>query len=595
MNKPTKVGLPADIFFSSGGMTANGRSGEGKTSLVAVAVSLFKDTEKKKYKIIGIDTVKNECRDIVPNALYFDETNFFFNPFCPPLNVPLKEHLFSIVEAVSSSGKLWASGGEREFLGILYSLYEQHGSYMGSNRFPTILDFCERTLAILSTLEKKKADYSTRSKVSSIYRNLMEMHVSFPNLFGVSRGLTIEKLAQRNCVFNFNGFSNLTKKLLITFISSSLMLYKKHNTHLRNLHHIVIIDEAQNIVPDIRGMDEVPKYYETYLQCRYLKICHILCCQNISKVSPFVAGNCSVQVYFHPASADDLRYITNMLVLSREQQEHLVSMAKQHALLFAPDLHPRPIPIKVKDVEIKPANMPEMRARTKRFLESIKIEPREEVERAFSEKGFDEKPQNMKSGDPRQRLLQSMAESPAYTTLQHYERVGLSRSKGDRHKNEIMDLKWAKPHQIAKGGRGKSAIYWEVIEEGLSQLGPEKKANTLPGKGGFKHKMWQLWVYRFVTKEQGFKARIECDRNGKSADIVIFHPDGNYSIEIELSLKWAMQNITKDHEAGFEKVISLYQTEIEMDQGKKQFERIADEKMKQKVVFDLLRNWIGNQ
>jgi len=76
---------------------------------------------------------------------------------------------------------------------------------------------------------------------------------------------------------------------------------------------------------------------------------------------------------------------------------------------------------------------------------------------------------------------------------------------------------------------------------------------------------------------------------------VIFHPDGNYSIEIELSLKWAMQNIVKDIEAGFEKVISLYQTEIEMEQAKKQFERIADEKMKQKVVFDLMKNWIGNQ
>ena len=143
------------------------------------------------------------------------------------------------------------------------------------------------------------------------------------------------------------------------------------------------------------------------------------------------------------------------------------------------------------------------------------------------------------------------------------------------------------------GKKGRQPSLLTVTEKGAKAIG-ERLPKT-KGKGGPIHQFWQFTIQRNVKgKDSIKKAVIEQHRKGKNVDVGILLGDGiNIAIEITLNQKNLVENVVKDLEVGYDKVIVATEKKTEEKKAKEKLSRELDLSQLEKVEFRLLSTFLS--
>ena len=154
--------------------------------------------------------------------------------------------------------------------------------------------------------------------------------------------------------------------------------------------------------------------------------------------------------------------------------------------------------------------------------------------------------------------LESVAVHPFLGVSDRDQTLGLSAWKGHRTRNYLGDQALLTILAMNPGGRGRRFQLLELTRKGIELL--ESIGVKIPkgrGRGGLEHQWWCHTVSEWLN-EMGATSLIEDESTGARVDVAAENGRGEtIAIEVEISPGHEIENIRKDLEAGFDRVVSL--------------------------------------
>jgi hypothetical protein len=166
---------------------------------------------------------------------------------------------------------------------------------------------------------------------------------------------------------------------------------------------------------------------------------------------------------------------------------------------------------------------------------------------------------------------------------------GWSAGKGNRLRGELQRTGLIEVETVRTGRRGAPMKCVRIRKAGYAKL---RRMGVPPrppkGKGGV---LSQFWAAAIVRKlEHGaIKGEIEMTRQGKAVDVGAVAKGALWAFEIQLSSKHVVENVVKDFEVGFTRVVLCALTERELDDMKRKVGSAGSEANRGSVEYRLLR------
>jgi hypothetical protein len=143
---------------------------------------------------------------------------------------------------------------------------------------------------------------------------------------------------------------------------------------------------------------------------------------------------------------------------------------------------------------------------------------------------------------------------------------------------------------ISLGTRGNPKTFAVLRPKGAEFIGLKFDDVKLAGKGSTEHVILQNLLAEEM-KNAGKTVAIEHTANGKAVDIAEIRPDGAIAYEIELAPAHPhiVENILRDLEAGFEKVIVITRNQTAQNEAKDIIYKTVPWEKLSRVEFRLIR------
>ncbi len=153
--------------------------------------------------------------------------------------------------------------------------------------------------------------------------------------------------------------------------------------------------------------------------------------------------------------------------------------------------------------------------------------------------------------------LSLTASAPFLTVRERNEALSLSAWRGNAVKDEILQRGLAREVAINPGGRGERFKLLELTAEGRTLL--SRFSVALPagyGRGGIAHQWWANRIASWLAL-QGMEPIVEDASSGARVDLAFRAGTERIALEIELSDRHVVENVRKDTEAGFDRIVIL--------------------------------------
>ena len=169
------------------------------------------------------------------------------------------------------------------------------------------------------------------------------------------------------------------------------------------------------------------------------------------------------------------------------------------------------------------------------------------------------------------------------STSERYHRLGFNDYQGNKIKKSLSDNGLIEVKDFTtKTGRVKLLLITEKGKQTIKKIGHE--VNPSYRKGGIEHEYWKKKVAEHF-REEGYRVIEEYSiGEGKSIDLVAIKDDEKIAIEIETGKSDAIYNISKDLDAGFNKVFCVTLKEDIKTRIKRQMEMIKLDNKKIKIL-----------
>jgi hypothetical protein len=166
-------------------------------------------------------------------------------------------------------------------------------------------------------------------------------------------------------------------------------------------------------------------------------------------------------------------------------------------------------------------------------------------------------------------------------------RLGLSAYKMNALKKSLIKKGHVVQFSINIGKLfGGKVTLLALTGKGYKAIG--KRPVLKPDNISWEHWWWQRAICDYFNRH-GAKADIEKSKNGKRADIGLIMSGSEIAVEVELSPKNAISNITADLEAGFGKVICCCKNSMVAKEVRRQVKAYsAYESIKDRVEVKVL-------
>lgn len=561
-----------------------GRSGSGKTNLTFV---LMQSIMKRSIKVLALDW-KRGYRDLVggqPDLRVYtigrNVAPFRFNPLIPPPGCEVPVWIKNIVDVIANA-YLGGEGVISLLVAGLDHLYRQTDT---TRRWPTIQD-------LLAWLRNTKLKGRAAMWQASAERILLAMmYGEFAAVLDTQDNRHVLELLDHNVVLEMDGLSSSSDRVMF---SESLMLYlyraRLAEGPREELTNVIVLEEAHNLL-----LARQPGSKETVLeanirQVRQYGVGYVFVDQSASMLSRVAFANSWATIALSQKLRADVQGMAGAMNLSDEQKESLSTLPIGTAVVRLADEYPEPFLIRVPRFPIREGSVSDADVaarmgthsgdsqlldtshkrttpvppvpppdRNDSLLQSESTRPPSPNQESPSREGpspsQEEPPPEASLSRDAIRFLADIAERPLSTTVNRYQRLHLSRRRGNAIRADLLAGGAIEPVQIAT--RSGQVVLYQLTDAGRTLC---ERARIDPGSRPRASLEHAYWVHRAAEEFRGRGYDIALEfalPEGGAVDLVADRPGERIAMEVETGKSDIAANIGKLRGAGFDHVILL--------------------------------------
>ncbi len=559
-----------------------GRSGSGKTNLTFILMQGIMD---RGVKVIAMDW-KRGYRDLMalhPKLRVYTigrkVSPFRFNPLIPPAGC--EPHLWiKLIVDVIASAYLGGEGVISLLVAGLDHLYAEFGV------FDTIQKGWPKIQDLLFWLRTAKLKGRAAMWQASAERILLAMtYGEFGAVFNTQDNSHVAELLDHNIVLEMDGLSSSSDK---TMFSEALTLYLYRYRLVQGpqdkLTNVIILEEAHNLLLK-KSSESKESILETSIRMvRQYGLGYVFVDQSASLLSKVAFANSYATVALSQKLSSDVHEISSAMNLSDEQKEALNTLPVGSAVIRLADEHPEPFLIKIPLCSVREGSVSDKAVKERMACyysdsgNNNVVEPLQKViphiplpdkNNIIENKNKDThppspresqttldkikmvfdsrpKPPSRKMNREEIRFLADVAARPLSTTVSRYQRLNLSRRRGNAIREALAAAGIIE--RIAIATRYGQVVLYQLTDFGrtaCSSIGVEPGAKP---RESLEHRFWINRTARHFEK-QGYEVTYEHPVKGNGAiDILAQKPGVQVAIEIETGksdIKSNLQNIIK--------------------------------------------------
>jgi len=568
-----------------------GRSGSGKTNLTFV---LLQGVMARGIKVLAIDW-KRGYRDLLgphPDLRIFtigrDVSPFRFNPLIPPPGCEPNVWIKLIVDVIASA----YYGGEGVIsllVAGLDHLFREAGVFDRlQTKWPTIQD-------LLLWLKSVKLKGRAAMWQASAERILLAMtYGEFGSVVNTQDNSCVLDLLDHNVVLEMDGLSsNSDRKLFSEALTLYLYRYRLAKGPQKELTNLIVLEEAHNLLLR-KTADAKESILENSIRMiRQYGMGYVFVDQSASLLSQVAFANSYATLALSQKLRSDIQAVAGAMNLSDEQKQALSTLPVGTTIVRLADEYPEPFLVKIPLSSVQEGSISDERIRERmagyfrdfrpnRIPETIgkvvpavptkdknmKIDknkthppsPRESqmiLTEAISSSDPETKPPRQEPRMTREetRFLADVASRPLSTTVSRYQRLHLSRRRGNAVRQQLDQAGIIEAVPIAT--RSGQVVLYQMTDLGrsvCSSLGLD------PGRRPRQSLEHRYWIKKATEhfEQRGFEVTKEHPIKGNGAvDLLAERPGERIAIEVETGKSDIKSNLAKLGDTGFDRIIFI--------------------------------------
>ncbi len=566
-----------------------GRSGSGKTNLTFV---LMEGIIRKGIKVLALDWKRGyrDLMDLHPELRVYtvgrDISPLRFNPLIPPPGCEPHIWIKLIVDVIANA----YFGGEGVIsllVAGLDHLYSRTGVFdQQHTHWPTIQDL----LAWLRTVKLKGRAAMWQASAERIL--LAMTYGEFGAVLNTQDNSHEVELMDHNVVLEMDGLSGSSDR---TMFSEALTLYLYRYRLARGpqkrLTNVIIIEEAHNLLLR-KASEQKESILETSIRMvRQYGLGYVFVDQSASLLSKVAFANSYATIALSQKLRSDVQTISGAMNLTDEQKQALNTLSVGTAVVRLADEHPEPFLVKIPLCAVREGSVSDQAVKQRmagyytdtnsnRSGETVRKEvppippsdneisnitdknkthpPSPKESKGTFDKSktmYDSKPNHPGKTINREelRFLADIAERPLSTTVSRYQRLHLSRRRGNAVRQHLASAGIIAPVTIAT--RSGQVVLYQLTDLGRSVCSSAGlKAGPRP-RESLEHSFWiSRTVKHFSSK--GYDVSCEHPVKGNGAIDILARKGGiQIAVEVETGKSNIRANLNKIKNAGFDRII----------------------------------------
>ncbi|MCH9032873.1 MAG: ATP-binding protein [Planctomycetes bacterium] len=562
----------------------SGRSGSGKTNLTFV---LMQGIMERGIKVVALDW-KRGYRDLLPlvpdlrvYTIGRGISPFRFNPLIPPQGCEPGTWIKLIVDVIASA-YLGGEGVISLLVSGLHHLYSEDGVFDGMpTRWPTILD-------LLAWLRTVKLRGRAAMWQASAERILLAMtYGEFGAVVNTQDNSHVAYLLDDNVVLEMDGLASASDRAMFSeALTLYLYRYRLAQGPRAQLTNLIVLEEAHHILAR-KALETKESVLETSIRMiRQYGIGYVFVDQSASLLSKVAFANSYATIALSQKLRADVQTISSAMNLTDEQRDALSTLPVGSAVVRLADEHPEAFLVKIPRCNIREGSVSD--DAVQRHMAACSTESRLDtalrpVAKAVPDVPLPDKisktsqtrithpPSPSESGssnlivdddsDPPKepmsreaiRFLTDVASRPLSTTVSRYQRLHLSRRRGNAIRQDLVAAGLVQAVPIAT--RSGQIVLHQLTEDGRAMcdtLGIDAAPRL---RASLEHSYWASKIAHRFEKD-GYEIEFEHHIKGDgTVDVVAQRGGKRVAIEVETGKSDIKENLSKLRGADFDRVV----------------------------------------
>ena len=561
-----------------------GRSGSGKTNLTFI---LMQGIMQKGIKVLALDWKRGYRdllglrEDLVIYTIGRDISPFRFNPLIPPPGCEPNIWIKLIVDVIASA-YLGGDGVISLLVAGLDHLFRECGVYDGlPSRWPTIHD-------LLAWLRSVKLRGRAAMWQASAERILLAMtYGEFGAVVNTQDNAHVRDLLDHNVVLEMDGLSsNADRKMFSEALTLYLYRYRLAQGPRDQLTNLIVIEEAHNLLLRKAAETRESMLESSIRMIRQYGLGYVFVDQSASLLSQVAFANSYATIALSQKLRGDVTAIAGAMNLSDEQKESLSTLPVGAAVVRLADEHPEPFLVRIPLCPIREGSVSDEAIRERMRgcsgnsrPEEPKEDPTGDIPGLPDQDKIIHKARNTHPPSPGEtqmpienpsrvsepippsrnvsreaiRFLSDVAAKPLSTVVSRYQRLHLSRRRGNAVRQDLQAAGLIEAVTIAT--RSGQVILYEFTDAGRAvcrEIGIESGPRP---REGLEHRYWVRKAAEHFER-QGYEISEEHPIKGNGAvDLLAEKPGERVIVEVETGKSDIKTNLSKLQNAEFDRII----------------------------------------
>jgi energy-coupling factor transporter ATP-binding protein EcfA2 len=587
-----------------------GRSGSGKTNLTFV---LLRGIMARGIKVLALDW-KRGYRDMLelrPELRVYtigrDVAPFRFNPFIPPPGCEPHVWIKLIVDVIANA-YLGGEGVISLLVAGLDHLYAETGVFDGTQqRWPTVQD-------LLAWLRTTKLRGRAALWQASAERILLAMtYGEFGAVVNTQDNRHLQDLLNHNVILEMDGLSSSADRVMFSeALTLYLYRYRLVQGPKDQLTNLIVLEEAHNLLLAKQLGTKESMLESSIRMIRQYGLGYVFVDQSASLLSKVAFANSYATLALSQKLRADVQAMAGAMNLTDEQKEALSTLPVGTAIVRLADEHPEPFLIRIPRCPIREGSVSDdaIRARMAACSGGSAADNRTHVELAAvspipapdktvkmnhsNRTTHPPSPQESHETVPtrpvtcdssfhppwtkltreEQRFLADVAARPLSTTVSRYQRLHLSRRRGNAIRQDLVTARLVESVVIAT--RSGQVVLYELTELGRAAC---TAVGIDPGpvpRASLEHRYWVAKAAEQFER-RGYEVTQEHAIPGDGVvDVVAERPGERVAIEVETGKSDIAANLSKLHGAAFDRIVLLATSPAAVAPCEREIHRLGD-------------------
>lgn len=570
-----------------------GRSGSGKTNLTFM---LMQGIMSRGIKVLALDW-KRGYRDLM--TLYPDlhiytvgrnVSPLRFNPLIPPAGCEPHIWIKLIVDVIAGA-YLGGEGVISLLVAGLDHLYREAGVFdKTQRRWPTIHEL----LVWLKTVKLKGRAAMWQASAERIL--LAMTYGEFGAVLNTQSNSHVAELLDCNAVLEMDGLSSSSDRVMFSeSLTLYLYRYRLAQGPQDKISNVIILEEAHNLLLK-KSSESKESILETSIRMvRQYGLGYIFVDQSASLLSKVAFANSYATIALSQKLRSDVQAISGAMNLTDEQKQSLNTLPVGTAVVRLADEYPEPFLVKIRLCPIREGSVTDKAVKAKWGsnysdtgsnssiqASSAVISPISPADNNKENKNNNNNiennthPPSPKESEDRKnksllsyvskpeppskelnreeiRFLADVAARPLSTTVSRYQRLNLSRRRGNAIRQSLASAGVIKDVTITT--RSGQVVLHELTDLGCSVCSSAHIETGPKSRESLEHRWWVRQTSRYFEKK-GFEITCEHPVKGNGAiDILAQRAGERIAVEVETGKSNIRANLDKTKDVGFDRIV----------------------------------------